>query len=533
MIGIFIFNNMAYELRDYQKDLVEKALFKLNLFNKVCLQLSTGGGKTVIFSNIAENYKGRVLILVDSVELVVQTAKTIKGAGTFEAKDKVFPINNIVIAMSETIWSRSKKNKDIIKSFDLLIVDEAHIWSHNKNFDLLKPECKILGVTATPVRLKRINFFDEHNQEWTREELMSDVYDDIVCGIGIDELIEKGYLVDEQLAKIKIDESKLKTDATGEFTNDSINETFDNEKYSVDILAEYEKHCKGKKTMIFTPNTKVNLNIFNLFVDAGYNCQMYDSVNSEKKERHNIVNWFKETDSAVLFNVSCFTKGFDVTDVEAIILARATASLSLFIQIAGRGARTTDKIYKDRFIFVDAGGNSDRFGMWSQPRDWERIFFKGLKPPKKKREALDEIKECNNCGYLMARHEIKCPECGHIEEPKEKKPKEQSQQTTEFVKIIYPKADKIIKYSIDKMEDTFFALKILNNQILDLFIITKVTKEQFELSLRNGVFRKKMEKIFKPHFYKIIYSELRSESNRTYLRQLEILTNKIKKYYGI
>jgi superfamily II DNA or RNA helicase len=524
---------MAYELRDYQKDLVDKTLFKLNLFNKVCLQLSTGGGKTIIFSNIAENYKGRVLILVDSVELVGQTAKTIKGAGTFEAKDKIFPINNIVIAMSETVWSRSKKNSDIIKSFDLLIVDEAHVWSHNKNFDLLKRECKILGVTATPVRLKRITFFDEQNEEWTREELMSDVYNDIVCGIGIDELIEKGFLVDEQLAKIKIDESKLKTDATGEFTNDSINDTFDNEKYSVDILNEYEKHCKGKKTMIFTPNTKVNLNIFNIFIEAGYNCKMYDSVNSEKKERHNIVNWFKNTDSAILFNVSCFTKGFDVTDVEAIILARATASLSLFIQIAGRGARTTDKIYKDRFIFVDAGGNSDRFGMWSQPRDWERIFFKGLKKPKKKREPLDEIKECSNCGFLKAKHEIECPECGHVEEPKEKKEIAQKEQTTELVKIIYPNADKIIKYSIDKMEDVFFALKILNNQILDLFIITKVTKEQFETTLQNGIFIKKMDKIFKPHFYKIIYSQLRSDSNRTYFRQLEILTNKIKKHYGI
>lgn len=520
------------ELRDYQTKLLDETLLKLKMFNRICLQLATGGGKTVIFSEIAENYKGRVLILVDSVELVGQTAKSIFGAVTFEAKDKIFPDNNIVIAMSETIWSRSKKNQDIIKSFDLAIIDEAHVWSHNKNFALLSDSCKILGVTATPVRLKRISFFDENNQEWTREELMSDVYEDIVCGIGIDELIEQGFLVDEQLAKINIDTSKLKTDATGEFTNDSINDVFDNEKYSVDILTEYEKHCLNKKTMIFTPNTKVNLNIFNVFIERGYDCKMYDSVNSNKNERTDTVNWFKNTDGAILFNVSCFTKGFDVTDVEAIILARATASLSLFIQIAGRGARITTKTFKDRFIFIDAGGNSDRFGMWSLPRDWSKIFFKGFKPPKKKREALEDVKLCNNCGSLMAKHELTCAFCGHYEEPKEKKEAKTISQTTEFVKIIYPDANKIIRYAISKAEDTYFALKILNNLILDLFIITKVSKEQFIKTLNNNVFLKKMSVIFKPHFRKIIFSELRSEANRTYNRQLEILTNKIKKYYG-
>jgi len=73
-------------LRDYQKDLLDK--INQNNHKKICVQLATGGGKTVIFSELAENYQGRVLILVDSSELVKQTSNHIKGAGTFEAKDK-------------------------------------------------------------------------------------------------------------------------------------------------------------------------------------------------------------------------------------------------------------------------------------------------------------------------------------------------------------------------------------------------------------------------------------------------------------
>jgi len=520
------------DLREYQVDLLNRVLLKLEEKNRVCCQLATGGGKTVIFSSIAKTYNGKVLILVDSVELIQQTAKAIPGAGTFEAKDKIFPLSRIVVAMSQTIASRAKRNPNIINSFDLLIVDEAHVWVHNKNFSLLKPECKILGVTATPVRSQRETFLDERNEEWTREQLMSDVYEDIVCGIGIDELIKQGFLVDEQLLEISVNTSGLKTDSTGEFTNDSINEVFDNEKYSIDILTEYQKYCEGKKTMIFTPNTTINKNIYELFCNKGFNCQIYDSVNSQKSERFSTVEWFKNTSDAVLFNVGCFTKGFDVTDVEAIILARATASLSLFIQIAGRGARTTDKIFKDRFIFIDGGKNSERFNMWSYPRNWENIFFKGLNPPKKKKEPLDDIKECECCGALMARSDIECPECGHIQEPKLKKESVKI-QTVRAVNIVYPNAEKIIKYAKKVNQDVFFALKILNKQILELFLISDVTCETFLKTLYNGNFRKKMDKIFRPHFYNIVYSNLESQSNRTYEQQLKNLTNQIKKHYGI
>lgn len=518
------------QLRDYQKDLIDKALLKLTLFDKVCMQLATGGGKTVIFSEIAKNYNGNVLILVDSEELVTQTAKTI-NAQTFEAKNKLFPTSRIVVGMTPTIWSRLKKTPDILKHFDLVIIDEAHVWIHNKLFDFCKIDCKFLGVTATPVRLKRVPFFIG-DDEWSREELMSDIYDDIVCGVGIDYLIENNFLVDEETYTIKIDSSGLKTDNTGEFTNDSINSTFSNEKYSIDVLNQYKQICLDKKTMVFTPNTTINLNLFELFIDNGYNCKMYDSVNSKKTERKEIVEWFKKTSNAVLFNVSCFTKGFDVTDVEAIILARPTASLSLFIQIAGRGSRTTDKIYKDRFIFIDGGGNVDRFGLWSSPRDWEKIFFKGLKPPKIKSEVLENPKFCKNCDFIMARGDTICPNCGHEEEIKERVEKEIIKEV-ERVKAILPDAKKIISYTISKAEDKFFALKVLDNLMLNLFISYKITSGNFENTLHNGKYLERMNDIYRPEFYKIVYSELHSLSNRTYKKQLDILTNKLKKHYGI
>ena len=522
------------QLYEHQKEFTEKILKSLNNNSRVCCQLATGGGKTVVFSNIAKNFNGRVLILVDSDELVKQTADTIKEANTFQAKNKIMPTDRVVVAMSDTIASRIKRGTCDISDFNLVIVDEAHEWTHNKLFEHLNPFCKILGFTATPVRTKRITFYDNRGDEWTREELMSDVYQDIVCGIGVDELIDEGFLVDEQLYVIKpknID--KLKTDNSGEFTDASIDAVFNNEEFSIDVLKEYKEYCKGKKTMIFTANTKANIRMYNLFSEAGINCKMYDSVNKSEDKRSEVVEWFRTTPEAVLLNVNVFTKGFDVKDVEAIILARAIGSLSLFIQIAGRGARTATNIYKDRFIFIDGGGNSERFGMWSMKRDWSKIFWNGLRPPKKKREAIDEVKDCKECGYLMPKHLLICPNCGFEEVKKEQKIKNSEDSEVVLFKPILPNPKPIINYAKSQNEDKFFALKVLNNLILDLYIAYKVTAETAILGIKNGKFEKRMSEIYRPIFFAITFSDLPSESNRTYEYQLEILTNKIKKHYGI
>lgn len=527
------------KLYDYQINILNQIDLKLKLFNKICVQLATGGGKTVIFSEVAKKHKGQTLILVDSVELIFQTKRNFIDAGTFEAKNKFLPSNNIVIAMADTIWSRLKKDPDLIKRFDLLIIDECHIWKFNKIFDFI-PNAKILGFTATPVRLKRVSYFDEYGIEWTKEETMSMVYDDIICGVDISELINRGYLVDEETYTIPVNNQKFKVDSTGEFTNESVNDALNNEEYRLDVFANYEAICKNKKTLIFTPNTEINLALYELFLEKGYNnCKFYDSVNKQDIKRGEVVEWFKNTSNAILFNVGVFTKGFDVKDVEAIILARPTASLSLFIQIAGRGSRTTDEtqIFKDRFIFIDGGGNVERFGLWSSPRDWEKIFFKGLKPPKAKKEALDEVKECRNCGYIMPKSENICEGCGYdnyvepiIEDVKELITNDNV--IAKAIKPIYPKASKIIEYTISQKQDAFFALKVLNNQIFDLFIRNNVSKEQFERNLKGGVNRV-IDKNLKQNHFLIINSQLRSEAKRTYSQQKNLLLKKLFKHYGI
>ena len=112
-------------------------------------QLPTGGGKTVVFSEIARRYiektGKKVVVLTHRIELSRQTSKMLRGFGV---KNKI--INSEVkelsdqddfmcfVAMVETLNNRLQEEKVKIKEIGLVIIDEAHYNSFRKLFKFLK-----------------------------------------------------------------------------------------------------------------------------------------------------------------------------------------------------------------------------------------------------------------------------------------------------------------------------------------------------------------------------------------------------------
>src|SRR5690606_22717242 len=88
--------------------------------------------------------------------------------------------------------------------------------------------------------------------------------------------------------------------------------------------------------------------------------------------RAEILKWLKKTRGAILTSVSILTTGFDEPTVQTVILNRATNSLTLYHQMIGRGARRLPK--KQKFTIIDLGNNTDRFGEWNAPLDWQAVF---------------------------------------------------------------------------------------------------------------------------------------------------------------
>ena len=127
-------------------------------------QLPTGGGKTVVFSEIARRYiektSKKVVVLTHRIELSRQTSKMLRGFGV---KNKI--INSEVkelsdqdefmcfVAMVETLNNRLQEEKVKIKEIGLVIIDEAHYNSFRKLFKFFK-NSTILGGNGHPLKFQ-------------------------------------------------------------------------------------------------------------------------------------------------------------------------------------------------------------------------------------------------------------------------------------------------------------------------------------------------------------------------------------------
>lgn len=355
-----------YQLEDLGK--IFKALDEMPDGSNLLYQLPTGGGKTVVFSEITRRYieqtKKKVVILTHRIELSQQTSKMLTGFGVANKiiNSEVKEWNDqdeysCFVAMVETLNNRLQEEKVSINNIGLVIIDEAHYNSFRKLFKYFE-EANILGVTATPL---------SSNIKLP----MKDHYQKLIVGRSIKWLIENEFLAKAKLHTYDVTLRSLKLGIHGDYTVKSSDEFYGAQNMLSKLQSAYEEIAKGTKTLIFNNGINTSLYVYQTFKKAGYNIRHLDN-RSSATERKEILEWFSKTPDAIVTSVSILTTGFDEPTVETIILNRATRSLTLYFQMIGRGSRIIPG--KSEFNVIDLGNNIARFGPWDEPIDWQEIF---------------------------------------------------------------------------------------------------------------------------------------------------------------
>lgn len=364
-------NKKEKTLYDYQLDdlnTIFNCLDESNDTSNILYQLPTGGGKTVVFSEIAKRYiektKKKVVVLTHRIELSAQTSRMLTGFGVqnkiinSEVKELKDQDNFMCfVAMVETLNNRLQEEKVEINNIGLVIIDEAHYNSFRKLFKYFE-NSTILGVTATPL---------SSNIKLP----MKDNYQKLIVGQSITSLIKKKFLAKANMYNYDVSLQSLKLGISGDYTVKSSDELYGNQSMLGKLLTAYNEIAKGTKTLIFNNGINTSRYVYETFKKAGYNIRHLDNKNNAA-ERRDILQWFSETPDAILTSVSILTTGFDEPTVETIMLNRATRSLTLYFQMIGRGSRVLPN--KKEFTVVDLGNNVARFGMWNAPVDWQEIF---------------------------------------------------------------------------------------------------------------------------------------------------------------
>lgn len=359
------------ELYDYQRNAIDKIFERLKLFpenHNLLYQLPTGGGKTVIFSEIAKRYikelNKKVIILTHRIELCAQTSNMLLEFGVnnkiINSKVKSLPDQHeymCFVAMVETLNNRLQDEKIDIENIGLVIIDEAHYNSFRKLFQYFE-KSDILGVTATPlssnIRLP-----------------MKENYHELIVGDSISDLIEKGFLSCATTYSYDVHLGSLKIGVDGDYTVSSSDRLYSTHLMQEKLIDAYKEKSLGKKTLIFNNGIFTSKYVYDSFKKAGFEIEHLDNTNTEQ-ERRDILNWFRTKPDAILTSVGILTTGFDEPTVETIILNRATKSLTLYHQMIGRGSRKLPN--KSEFTVIDLGNNALRFGLWDSYVDWHEIF---------------------------------------------------------------------------------------------------------------------------------------------------------------
>jgi len=394
-----------YTLRPYQQEAADRAVSFFNdskaNYNAIEM-LATAAGKSLIISEIASRLKGNTLVFCPSKEILQQNYSKylsygLHNAGIYSASAGRKEIMPVTFA---TIQS-AINNKELFKNFHHIIVDEAHkvnakAGEYKKFFDMVP--AKVLGLTATPYRLttqqgievcgefkpngtyNRIQFFmrggfrprpgvkvcSRANLKFLTRTIPR-VFSKLIYYVQTSDLVSQGYLTKPsyfQLSPNGWDGNNLVVNSTGaDYTDKSVYDEYqrtDMSGFLASVVNRLLAPKDGKK--------RHGILVFTRFIDEANKlkdvidgCEVVTG-NTPQDERDRIIDRFKNGEIKVLANANVLSTGFDYPDLDTVVMARPTRSLSLYSQIVGRLMRLRSDNKPKEAWFVDLCGNIDMFG---------------------------------------------------------------------------------------------------------------------------------------------------------------------------
>lgn len=383
------------KLRDYQqRDINRLRLAFAQGHRRVLYRLPTGGGKTVTFSSAIAMAVGDVLVVCHRRELVAQAVATLGRLGiaagiTAGGIADPAPDARVRVGTVPALCARGLPD-----GFEpsLVVADETHLAASPTWRRVLLELCGaayVLGVTATPERLDG--------------QPLGDIYSAMVEGPTIAELTERGHLV----PAVTYSTPALPT--VHRVTQLDRPAVVERPELVADVVQTYQRLGAGRTALVFASSIKHGAVLRARFEQAGLVAGLLTGE-TPTAERARLLERLSDGRLQVLVNCGVLVEGFDEPRVSYVALARATASLVIYMQAIGRGLRPAPG--KADCIVADHGGNAElRFGPVAMARTWS-LEGKRARAVASADTAL-AVATCEQClaVYMRAEHDS-CPRCG-------------------------------------------------------------------------------------------------------------------------
>ena len=389
---------MAIVLRHYQEKFINQIRkeFAANI-RRVVGVAPCGAGKTIMTGwmiRAAMQRDKRSVFFVHRKELIEQTSETFKRLniphGIIANGFKPHYEYPVQIASVQTLVNRL----DCVPTPDFLVCDECHhiLATTYKRIINHWGNAYLLGVTATPERTGGVR--------------LNDVFDSMVQAPSVKDLIRLGNLTEfDYYAPCDIpDLTDVKTVA-GDYDTAELEQIMSDKEILSNMAQQYIKLADGKSAICYCVNVAHSQYVAESFLAHGINAAHCDGT-TPSAERAWLIDKFRKGDIKVLCNAELFGEGFDVPNMQAVILARPTESLTLHIQQSMRPMRPDPNDAHKRAIIIDCVGNCFRHGLPDDDRDWTL-------DPNKPFKAVSKYRTCPKCGGVVRYNKFECPNCGY------------------------------------------------------------------------------------------------------------------------
>jgi superfamily II DNA or RNA helicase len=327
--------------------------------------LPTGGGKTIIFAHLLTRRAGRAMVLVHRDELKEQAIAKLRMVGGLGMDLGVVKADQdetgaqTVVASVQTL--RVPGRAERCGRFDTIIVDEAHHAVSPMYLDVLRRlGCfdddgpLTVGCTATADRTDKI--------------ALGHVWQEIIRGPGLMQMIADGYLVDVRAEQIgsDFDLANLKVRA-GDYTDGSIGQELERSDALPAIVAAWKKHAPDRLTVGFTPTIATAQLLADAFRSEGIPAEaVWGTMPMDGPGgRRDILARLHRGEIRVVANCAVLTEGWDEPAVSCCLMLRPTKSAPFLTQMIGRVLRPFTGIVagepyeKTDALVLDVAGAAD------------------------------------------------------------------------------------------------------------------------------------------------------------------------------
>ena len=358
----------AYILRDYQKVAVDTLVNKKEAGGWI-LALPVGGGKSLIIAEATRQLNCPTLVICPSQEILKQDREKLleyvdkSEIGTYSASLKSKVIKKFTLCTLGSVY----RKPELFSHFGLIIIDECDLIPEKGMFSKFRSKMyllngndnlRVFGFTGSPWRMNPVKkFYGRVMRMETSIKMLTDYpfWKDIIYTIDHWTLVKAGYITPlKVIQEIPLVPFEMLKENGSDFSMRQYN--WQVSRSEIEVIRQIERaRDKYNRILVFCCGIEQAERLAPLIPGA-------EIVTSKTpaKDRTRIVDGFRLGTPQIVLNVGVLTMGFDLPELDLIILVRPTKSLRLFYQIAGRAVRKSDtKLYG---TMVDLTGTTKYLG---------------------------------------------------------------------------------------------------------------------------------------------------------------------------